>query len=276
VSETVAVRAPVAPLNAEPRLASEQVSQVLAGHGLGVLESRGLWLRVRTADAYEGWLHRGYTAPVSPPVSPEYTAAGEAAAAPDLAVVSGITTMRRDGRRISVGCTVRQGDGRRRTLPLGALVDDACRVEHGVALTPAEMSERFPGTPSAIVETAVELFEGTAYEWGGITPWGADCSGLVQMTFALHGIPLPRDTGPQSRAGTDAGTALEALRAADLLFFSERPDGRVTHVGIALGHMRMVHLALGRGGYAVERLDDLADPYVSDLVSWFRVARRVV
>jgi hypothetical protein len=276
MSETVVVRVPVAPLNAEPTLASERVSQVLAGHGLGVLESRGPWLRARTADAYEGWLHSGYTAPVSPPMARERTGAVGAVHAPDLAAVFGTTTMRRDGRRISLGCTVRERDGRRRTLPLGALVEDDREVERGVALAPAEMAERFPGTPSAIARTAVELFEGTAYEWGGITPWGADCSGLVQMTFGLHGIPLPRDTGPQSRSGTDAGAALDALRAADLLFFSERPDGRVTHVGIALGAMRMVHLALGRGGYAVEQLDDLADPYVANLVRWFRVARRVV
>ena len=45
------------------------------------------------------------------------------------------------------------------------------------------------------------------------------------------------------------GTAAfkEQLRAADLLFFSDRSDKRVTHVGIALGERRMVHLALGRG-----------------------------
>ena len=40
----------------------------------------------------------------------------------------------------------------------------------------------------------------------------------------------------------------------DLLFFSDRDDRRITHVGISLGDESMVHLALGRGGYAVERL----------------------
>jgi cell wall-associated NlpC family hydrolase len=142
-------------------------------------------------------------------------------------------------------------------------------------LTPRELSARFPRSAASICFTALELFEGTPYQWGGITPWGADCSGLVQTTFRLHGIPLPRDAWQQAERGTDAGAALDALRPADLLFFSDREDGRITHVAIALGELRIVHLALGRGGYAVERLDDRDDPYVAALVGRFRLARRL-
>ena len=68
----------------------------------------------------------------------------------------------------------------------------------------------------------------------------------------------------------------------------EVPDGDVT---IPLGQAdikregsdvtviawaRMVHLALGRGGYAVERLDDRRDPYVDRLRERFLFARRMV
>jgi hypothetical protein len=38
----------------------------------------------------------------------------------------------------------------------------------------------------------------------------------------------------------------------------------------------MVHLALGRGGYAVEPLDAKDDPYVVALMKRFVCARRVV
>jgi cell wall-associated NlpC family hydrolase len=267
MSAVVAVRAAVAPVNAEPRMGSEQVTQTLAGHWLAVLEERAPWLRVRTGDGYEGWVHGGYTDTLS---------AERAARVADSAPLPGTTALRADGRRISLGCTVREPGGRKRALPLGALVTDDSEVVLGTALTPAEMAERFPASPEAIACTALERFEGTAYEWGGITPWGADCSGIVQMTFALHGIALPRDAAPQSRQGRDAGTTLEALGAGDLLFFSERADGRITHVGIALGEMRMVHLGLGRGGYSVERLDNLTDPYVAELARHFRGARRIV
>ena len=58
--------------------------------------------------------------------------------------------------------------------------------------------------------------------------------------------------------------------------FTDREDGRVTHVGIALGGARMVHLALGRGGYAIERLSDRSDAYVEKLRQRFLFARRVI
>ena len=76
------------------------------------------------------------------------------------------------------------------------------------------------------------------------------------------GIGLPAD---------DAG-----LRAADLLFFSDRPDHHVTHVGLALGDGRMAHVALGRGGFAVERLDDGRDGFVRSLLERFLFAKRVL
>jgi hypothetical protein len=53
-------------------------------------------------------------------------------------------------------------------------------------------------------------------------------------------------------------------------------DGHVTHVAIALGNQRLVHLALGRGGYAVENLMDERDPYVAKLRERFVKARRVL
>jgi hypothetical protein len=46
-------------------------------------------------------------------------------------------------------------------------------------------------------------------------------------------------------------------------------------VAVALGPRRIVHLALGRGGYAVDDLGATDDPYVAALVGRFRFARRL-
>ena len=54
------VRAAVAPLHAEPRASSEQVSQSVAGHLATILDVRDGWRRVRLGDGYEGWMHEGY------------------------------------------------------------------------------------------------------------------------------------------------------------------------------------------------------------------------
>jgi cell wall-associated NlpC family hydrolase len=97
----------------------------------------------------------------------------------------------------------------------------------------------------------------------------------VQSVFALHGVSLPRDAWQQARIGRDAGRDILAAHPADLLFFSDRPDAHVTHVAIALGDCRIVHLALGRGGYAIERLDG-EDMYIAKLKSRFLFARSVL
>ena len=97
----------------------------------------------------------------------------------------------------------------------------------------------------------------------------------MQTIFALHGVPLPRDAWQQAECGQDAGPFLE-LKPANLAFFSDRADKRVTHVAIALGARRIVHVALGRGGYAVERLDDANDDYVRALRERFLYARDVL
>jgi len=148
-------------------------------------------------------------------------------------------------------------------------------VVEGVAVPRPELAARFPRTGAAIARTARECFEGTPYQWGGVTPWGADCSGLVQTCFALHGVDLPRDAWQQAECGRDTETDPGAFQAADLLFFAERPDARVSHVAIALGPGEMVHLALGRGGFAIDGLASTDDPYVARLLATYRFARRM-
>lgn len=246
------VTAAVAPMQAEPRVASEQVSQTLSGHRLELLEQRDPWYRVRSADGYAGWVHRGY---LSAPDAPE----------PE-----------REGGRLSLGCRVRSRDGRRRALPLGAVVDDDAAVESGSAIPAAARAERFPRDAAAIARSAQELFEGAPYEWGGITPWGADCSGFTQMIFGLHGVPLPRDASQQAGAGQPVPDGARGLRSADLLFFSDRSDGGITHVAIALDGDRIAHLALGRGGHHVEDWSRGTDAYLRALRDRFRFARRVL
>ncbi|MGH7720617.1 MAG: C40 family peptidase [Gemmatimonadaceae bacterium] len=251
MNERYAVRAAVAPMLGEPRVGSEQLSQRVAGHMVSVLEERGRWLRVRGEDEYEGWMHSGYLEPVTPEL-----------------------TARSEGRRVSLGCVVCEADGRRRALPLGAVVAGDAAVERGEALLPNEARTRFPRDGRAIARTASELFEGAPYLWGGVTPWGADCSGLVQTTFALHGVQMPRDAWQQARTGDAVGPDIGALHPGDLLFFSSRPDRHITHVAVSRGGHHIVHVAVDLGGYGTQRLDDPCDAGAQALLERFVLARR--
>jgi hypothetical protein len=244
----------VASLHAEPKISSTQISQYLAGAALVILEDLRDWLFVRGADGYEGWMHQGYLARLGPAL------------------------LRHTGRlaRISLGAVVRDRAGTKRELPLGAALAPEDVVERGQVVSPDELAERFPSTPEAIARTAERYFVGASYQWGGVTPWGADCSGFVQTIYALHGVTLPRDAWQQALEGADVGRDVTSLAPADLLFFSDRPDRHVTHVGLALGDGRMAHVALGRGGFALERLDDGRDPFVRTLLDRFLFAKRVL
>jgi cell wall-associated NlpC family hydrolase len=248
------VRTPIAPMHSEPRIASQMISQQLAGHHVDVIDEEGDWVCVSGEDSYTGWMHLGFLAR-----APQASA-----------------RQSRQPSRVSLGCVTTTTGGTRRALPLRALLAPDEAVESGEIVEGRRLIERFPTDGAAITKSAREFFGSTSYLWGGVTPWGADCSGLAQTVFALHGMELPRDAWQQAELGADAGRDIGELRPADLLFFSDRSDRRVTHVGISLGESRMVHLALGRGGYSVERLDDRKDAYVDRLRERFLMARRLL
>lgn len=248
-SGQLVVRAAVAPLLGEARISSSLTSQLLAGELLTVLDGRGDWLQVRGEDGYEGWTHAGYLAPASGAES---------------------------SWRLSLGCLVRDEAGVSRALPLGARVASGFDVYDGLAIPRDSQATRFPPTASAIATSATALFAGASYLWGGVTPWGCDCSGFVQRVFALHGVGLPRDAWQQAMIGeTVSLDARDAHHAADLLFFTDREDRRVTHVGIALGDGRMVHSSLSRGGIAVEQMHG-DDAYVVRLRAGCTGVQRVL
>lgn len=247
------VRAPIAPMYAEPKVTSAQLSQRLAGHDVELLEMQEDWFLVRGSDAYEGWMHRGFLSPAP--------AAGARGSAQMV--------------RISLGCVAGNPSGSRRSLPLGARLSPEETLKSGDVVSETELQSRFPTTAVAITRSAQDFFQGTPYLWGGVTPWGADCSGFVQSIFGLHGVKLPRDAWQQLETGRDAG-ALDDMETADLAFFTDRDDRKCTHVGIALGENRIVHLALGRGGFATENLGDKRDAYVQTLRERFLGARRVL
>ena len=90
-----------------------------------------------------------------------------------------------------------------------------------------------PASGSAVVDTAL-AFQGVPYQWGGKSPDGFDCSGLVQYVFGRHGVDLPRVAKDQARAGVPVAVA--DLRPGDLVFFGSPVD----HGGISAGGNKMV------------------------------------
>ena len=83
------------------------------------------------------------------------------------------------------------------------------------------------------------------YVWGGTTPRGFDCSGLVQYIYRNEGVKLPRTAAQQYNAIRKIKR--EYAAKGDLIFFHMRRRGRyIDHVGIYIGNGQFIH-APGRG-----------------------------
>jgi cell wall-associated NlpC family hydrolase len=121
-----------------------------------------------------------------------------------------------------------------------------------------------PAAAAAIRAALGEI--GTPYVWGGSSPSGFDCSGLVQWAYAHAGLALPRVAQDQydSTPGLPVGTSLEP---GDLVFFG-RGAHAVDHVGIYLGDGRMVDAPHTGAVVRVEPMTGFDPPYVGATRPW--------
>jgi peptidoglycan DL-endopeptidase CwlO len=113
-----------------------------------------------------------------------------------------------------------------------------------------------PGRYSGVVGIAMQYL-GVPYVWGGASPSGFDCSGLVMYVFAQVGISLPHYTVAQYNYPNSVSVSRDQLEPGDLVFFAG-----LGHVGIYVGNGQFIHAphtgdvvridSLSEGWYAAE------------------------
>ena len=109
-----------------------------------------------------------------------------------------------------------------------------------------------------LVDTAM-LYRRTHYRWGGKSPLGIDCSGLVSMSYLLNGIVIWRDASIREGFPVHA-IELKDAKAGDLLFFPG-------HVAMYIGDGRYIHSTgkAGNDGVTFNSLDPEAPDFRADL-----------
>ena len=99
--------------------------------------------------------------------------------------------------------------------------------------TPAPTTAPPPSHTGGVVAIAMRYL-GVPYVWGGASPSGFDCSGLVMYVYAQVGISLPHYTVSQYAMG--AAVSRSQLEPGDIVFF----DG-LGHEGIYIGNNQFIH-----------------------------------
>ncbi len=118
------------------------------------------------------------------------------------------------------------------------------------------LDNRYYNNPIGNRATRIALKQiGTRYRFGGNTPRGFDCSGLVHYSYGQMGIHLPRSARLQSRALRSV--PISQLRPGDLVFFKISRN-QVSHVGIYYHDGLFVHAP--KSGKNVS-MASLSNPY---------------
>ena len=110
-------------------------------------------------------------------------------------------------------------------------------------------------TPDEIISTA-RKYLGVPHCMGGKSMKCIDCSGLLAVAFATHGIELPHSSEDQARYGKIISERKD-LEKGDLVFFirTYNTSRFITHSGIYLGDNKFIHTSTSLG-VTLTSLDD--------------------
>jgi len=170
------VSVPVAELRRRPSHASELVTQALLGEPLEIATRTAdrKWFRVKRWDGYRGWTRAWSVTPVSVAASEQWEAGLRVlVAARSARVMDAPGGLGRVVFELPLGTRLPEL-AHRGTWVRVALPDGRAGWVRGSLL--AAIPVRPQGQASVL--RAAREFTGAPYLWGGITPWGCDCSAL--------------------------------------------------------------------------------------------------
>lgn len=234
--KTAFVNVGIAPLRAEPSSRSEMMSQAILWTPMTIHATRPKWLQVEMPDGYLGWIESNrlcFDVPenlLSLPKKFYRPLWGFARQEPVADAAA--------AREIVRGTMLPHSPETDSDHWHAVFFPD----QHRAYIRKDDLQGAVEVARADLIITAARECLGISYLWGGATPKGFDCSGLVQAVFSWHGLQLPRDSYQQAESGhpVEIGSSFATIQPADLLFF-ENDSGRIVHVAISLGTDLFIH-----------------------------------
>ena len=197
-----------------PDLLSEMTTQLLFGECYEIIEERGIFQKIQVEhDGYTGWIDGRQGEPMDhSDFKARRERAGETPILEDLVAPAHLG----EEELLLV---------RGSSLP-GSINGRRLNCDGKTILPVAQ-----PFTPDRIHSLALGYLH-APYCWGGRSPLGIDCSGLVQNLYRFFNIRLERDSMDQSYQGAQI-EGLEVALPGDLAFFQTVSD-QSSHVGLVV------------------------------------------
>lgn len=249
----------VVPIRNSSNDRSEQLSQLLFGDTVEVLEEKGKqWSKIRCSwDNLVGWVHTNQLQAITPD---EFDLFQENFAY-NLEL---LYPLMNDQYSIPIpfGARLPNFDGMRFQLA------DKTFNFSGQAVFPSDIKSN----AEMVLKMARRLLY-APFQAGGRSPLGIDADGFVQIAFQIVGIDLYREASMQLEQG-EAIDFVEQAKAGDLAFF-ENSKGKINHVGILLGKDQIIHVS---GRVKVDAIDHygIYDLETKKYSHKLRVIRRVL
>lgn len=243
--ETYQIKVPIAQLRNAPSNEAEHSTQALLGELIDIYEVKdGFGWGQLKKDGYVGYVAMDY-------IGQEIKAPSHKICAMRTNVYYGPKVQAQISKTLTFGALVRTTERRENGFvwceDLGFVYEShICELDKNFD-DPIDLAKQMLGTP---------------YVWGGNSPLGIDCSGLVQLCYGACGMDLPRDARLQEMRGQslEANDDLSGLKRGDLVFWKG-------HVAIMMDETNIIHATSFTMNVSIEplktakaRIDNLGIP----------------
>ena len=251
---------PLVPLRESDNERSELYSQLLFGECVEIIETRERWLFIcNLNDNYRGWVDRKMVQVLRFGDEERIVAATKYIIPFPLLGCDKITS------------------NEKMYLPGGSIfhadkIGEFSIGKETYSLNSSRLTQSTEVSGQKLIEYAKQYLN-APYLWGGKSILGIDCSGLVQVVFAMCGIQLQRDASEQVNNG-QVVDFLSETKAGDLAFF-ENSDARIIHVGILLNSHQIIHAS---GWVKIETIDSqgIISGQTGEYTHTLRIVKRLI